>query len=171
MTDLLEAMNSALADTFAFYFRAHSFHWNVSGPRFSQLHSFFGDIYSDTFDAVDGLAEHIRTMSAPAPPSLAAIIAPATVGTGGTDVPDAEAMVGQLLADNDVVTSSLSAAQSLATAAALSGLANYLQERVDRHRKWGWMLSATVEPRPSRREVLYDNKDRLRGLGSPLNGG
>ena len=40
MDELIEQMKVALASTFAFYLKAHNFHWNVEGPNFPQYHSF-----------------------------------------------------------------------------------------------------------------------------------
>lgn len=152
-----EELREALADTFAFYFRAHSFHWNVTGPLFSQLHSFFRSVYEDAWSAVDDLAERIRSLDAMAPASLADMLAPATVGSTGTDVPDSETMVQQLLSDNQTVLSSLRDAQAKASIYNMQGLANFLQERIDKHDRWTWQLQATLRPAPVRRDVLYDH--------------
>jgi starvation-inducible DNA-binding protein len=58
MNELAEALKKALADTFAFYLKAHNFHWNVEGPNFNDYHAFFGVLYNDAWGAVDLIAEH-----------------------------------------------------------------------------------------------------------------
>ena len=47
MNELLKALKIAFASEFAFYLKAHYFHWNVEGPLFSQLHDLFGNIYEE----------------------------------------------------------------------------------------------------------------------------
>ena len=42
---LADAVTKVLADSFLFYFKAHSFHWNVVGNDFPEYHEFFGKIY------------------------------------------------------------------------------------------------------------------------------
>ena len=143
MSDLPTTLRKALADTWAFYFQAHSFHWNVQGPLFPQLHVFFGDIYNDAFGAVDGLSERLRTLGEPSPTSLTEIDQAASINSRG--IPDANGMIEGLAEDNELVVASLDAAQKAAEAADEDGLANYLQERLDRHAKWRWMLKVSAE--------------------------
>ena len=141
--DLLAALRLALGETFAFYFLAHSHHWNVRGPLFPQLHGLFGSIYEDAHDAVDTLAERIRTLGVLAPASLQGIAAPATIVF--TEPPDAAGMVLQLIAGNDAVIKALDAANAAAQSVANDGLANILQERLDVHAKWAWQLRSITE--------------------------
>jgi starvation-inducible DNA-binding protein len=67
---LADLLKTYLASTFAYYLKAHMFHWNVEGPDFGELHEFFSNIYEDAFHAVDPIAEYIRTTEEYAPGSL-----------------------------------------------------------------------------------------------------
>lgn len=140
--DLVAPLRLALADTFALYFMAHSFHWNVRGPLFQQLHDLFGAFYEDVHGAVDDLAERIRTLDALAPGSLQEIAAGSSIAFG--PVPSAMEMVMQLVAANEAVIAALTSANDAAVTAGNDGLANFLQERLDAHAKWGWKLKATL---------------------------
>lgn len=142
MDELLSRLRGALSETWAFYFKAHSFHWNVRGPLFRQFHEFFGDLYEDAHGAVDGLAERIRTLGQLAPASLDEIIADATIRF--TDAPGAAGMLQQLVDGNQAVINALNAANESALAAGEDGLSNYLQDRLDAHKKWAWMLKTTI---------------------------
>jgi len=60
---LVTQIRSLAAGTFALYFRAQVYHWNVTGPfAFPGLHDLFGAVYADAYGAVDGLAERIRAL-------------------------------------------------------------------------------------------------------------
>jgi starvation-inducible DNA-binding protein len=67
LTDQLKIL---LASQFAYYLKAHYFHWNVEGSDFGQLHKFFQKIYEDAFSAVDPVAEYIRSLNEYAPGSM-----------------------------------------------------------------------------------------------------
>lgn len=155
-----ETLKTALAETFLFYMEAHFFHWNVEGATFSQLHDLFGEIYEDADDAMDGLAEHIRTLGEYAPMNMAEMTEGARIVIDGK--PDATGMVAKLAADNELVIAALSEAEQAAEADGKPQIANYLQERMDAHAKWGWMLKATTEPPKARHKILYDHARSMR---------
>jgi starvation-inducible DNA-binding protein len=154
---LMAAMRDALSDTFMFYVEAHIFHWNVRGPRFSQLHSLFGEIYEDAFEAVDGLAERIRTLGEPAPMTASELFGDGPIAA---DIPitDADMMVEKLVSDNAAVGECLNVAQEAAEACGEVGVANFLQERIDRHAKWAWILESTAERPCPRSDSRYRNR-------------
>jgi len=49
-----------IADNFVAYYKAHTFHLNVSGPNFQQYHSLFGEIYEELWKWHDTLSELLR---------------------------------------------------------------------------------------------------------------
>ena len=144
MEELVEQLKVSLADTFAFYLKAHYFHWNVEGPGFPQYHSLFETIYTDAWEAVDAIAEHIRTLNAYAPGSLCRFNDLKTTECE-TTIPTAVNMITKLQDDNKKVIDTLTKACVLADKNKKVGLANFLQERIDKHEKHGWMLRATAK--------------------------
>ena len=58
--DVAEGLNKVLADTFVLYFKTHSFHWNVTGPRFHSLHEMFEEQYTEMWEAMDVLADLLK---------------------------------------------------------------------------------------------------------------
>ena len=62
MDELNTSLKIVMANTYAMYFKAHGFHWNVEGKDFSQFHDFFSGIYQELFAAVDTIAEEIRAL-------------------------------------------------------------------------------------------------------------
>ena len=67
---MIETSKQAMANTFVMYFKAQSYHWNVEGINFPQLHEFFGDLYEELQGAVDPFAEQIRALGEYAPKNL-----------------------------------------------------------------------------------------------------
>ena len=143
MDELIEDMKVCLATTFAFYLKAHNFHWNVEGPMFPAYHKFFQKIYEDAFDAVDGIAEEIRTLGSFAPGSMTRYLELTKVDDE-ISFYDAHRMVKTLQMDNERVIDVLRKAQNQANKQNAVGLENFLQDRIDKHYKHNWMLKATL---------------------------
>lgn len=143
MEELHNALKIVLADTFTMYFRTHSYHWNVIGPNFSEYHAFFGELYAELHGAVDPIAEQIRAVNSFAPSSLDRLKELTRIEEADT-IPTAERMFQILINDNNIVLDSLKQAYDLAEKNDELGLANFLQDRMDIHKKHGWMLRATA---------------------------
>jgi len=144
MDELIEQMKVSLASTFAFYLKAHNFHWNVEGVNFPQFHSFFEGIYTDAWGAVDVIAEHLRTLDAYAPGSLSRF-GELSLIKDEINIPSAIAMMTKLTTDNGTMIEQLTKTQALAEENNKMGLANYLQDRIDAHEKNGWMLRSIIK--------------------------
>ncbi|MFB3102817.1 MAG: Dps family protein, partial [Alphaproteobacteria bacterium] len=66
---IAEGLSRLLADTYTLYLKTHNFHWNVTGPMFTTLHTLFETEYQELALAVDEIAERIRTLGHAAPGS------------------------------------------------------------------------------------------------------
>lgn len=141
---LEEELKVVLADTFAFYLKAHNYHWNVEGSNFSEYHSFLDALYNDAWGAVDAIAEHIRTLDSYVPGSFSRFKQLSTI-EDETKIPTAINMLKKLEADNKKVIASLTSAYEAAEKEKKIGISNFLQDRVDIHEKHGWMLRAFIK--------------------------
>ena len=141
---LTDNLKELLATTFAFYLKAHNFHWNVEARTFPQDHELFGEIYTDAFGAVDPLAEYIRTLDEFVPGSFTRFSELSKV-KDQVKIPKADLMIKELLADNDMIIELLKDAFDVATKDRQQGIANFLADRMTMHGKWHWQLSATLK--------------------------
>lgn len=146
MEQLILATKIAFANTFAFYLKASNYHWNVEGMFFQQLHSLFGGIYEEVQGSIDDFAEKIRQLDSYAPGSFARLAELAQI-EDETKIPPAKVMIERLLADNDIVVASLNQLFQLADSNNEQALADWAAERLDAHKKHGWMLRATLKER------------------------
>lgn len=64
---IAQGLSRLLADTFTLYLTTHNFHWNVKGPYFTSLHEMFMSQYTDLWNAIDPIAERIRSLGHDAP--------------------------------------------------------------------------------------------------------
>lgn len=143
MDELHKSLKIAFASEYSFYLKAQNFHWNVVGPFFQQLHSLFGTIYEEVGGTIDDFAENIRKTGAFVPASFARF-SMLTQVEDETEILDDGDMVQELLDDSDKMVKILKYCFDIATQAGEDGLANYLAERMDAHRKHSWMLRATL---------------------------
>jgi starvation-inducible DNA-binding protein len=139
MDELIEALKKAQATSFAFYLKAHNYHWNVEGHSFSEYHTFLGSLYEEVFAAVDTIAELIRTLDAYAPGSFSRF-QQLSVIEDELSVPKGMVMIDRLYDDNQKMLVVLREAYRIAEAANSFGVSNALQDRITAHEKHGWML-------------------------------
>ena len=141
---LEQAAKVAFASTFSFYLKAHNFHWNVTGPDFLEYHDLFGKVYSEVYDIIDEFAEEIRGIDAFVPGSLAQFNMLTKI-PDETKVITKEAMLKELLADNDKMLDILKYTYDTAEAAGECGFSNFLASRLSAHKKHGWWLKSSLK--------------------------
>lgn len=135
-------LEQVLTDTYALYAKTHGYHWNVEGPRFSQLHSLFETQYTELWAALDLIAERIRALGHYAPSGES--IAGKTVIKADNGVPDEDAMLANLAAGNEAVVKSAREALVAAEEVGDQATADLMTERVAAGEKSAWMLRAHV---------------------------
>ncbi len=55
-------LNKALADLVVLYTKTRNYHWNVEGSSFMELHKFYEEQYDKLEEAIDEVAERIRSL-------------------------------------------------------------------------------------------------------------
>jgi starvation-inducible DNA-binding protein len=144
MDELEQALKKAQADSYAFYLKAHYFHWNIEGVNFPQYHSFLKSLYEEVFAAVDIIAEGIRTLDIYVPGSFTRFKELSSI-QDETTIPSALSMITKLKDDNEKVLITLTKAYELAEEAKKYGISNLIQDRIETHEKHGWMLRSIIK--------------------------
>jgi starvation-inducible DNA-binding protein len=142
-TAMANAVTAVLADTYALYFKTHVYHWNVTGPRFHDLHLLFEQQYNELWLATDEIAERVRALDFKAPASYAAMAAAATVNSEGK-AQKADVMIADLLRGHEAVVATIRKALELATENGDDATADVLSPRLTAHEKYAWMLRSTL---------------------------
>lgn len=144
MDELHRALKIAFASEFAFYLKAHNFHWNVEGPAFPQLHELFGKIYEEVYGSIDTFAEEIRATGAYTPGSFTKFSVLSLVDDEIETLP-AESMLVELLEDSTKMEEMFKIVFRAAEELGLHGLSDFLAGRQDAHAKHSWMLRSTLK--------------------------
>ncbi|WP_425424060.1 Dps family protein [Sphingomonas sanxanigenens] len=134
-----------LADTYTLYLTTHNFHWNVSGPMFNSLHAMFMAQYTELWNAVDPIAERIRSLGEPAPGSYAQFARLSSLADAPETPPKAEAMIRILAEGHEATARSARSLFPLADEAGDQATADLATQRVAVHEKAAWMLRALLD--------------------------
>jgi starvation-inducible DNA-binding protein len=144
MDNLIHLLKITLGTVFVFYGKAHACHWNVEGSLFISLHKLFGEIYQDTWESVDDIAEQIRQLDAYAPASLERFIELSRI-KGINEVLTSHEMLLMLVKDTETLLAVLTESLHAAEAEDKQGLVNFLASRIEAHNKWRWQLRSSAK--------------------------
>jgi starvation-inducible DNA-binding protein len=133
-----------LADSYTLYTKSHNYHWNVTGPMFTTLHTLFEQQYTELATAIDEIAERIRSLGARAPGSFSEFVKLASVRED-TGSPAATKMIRNLLADQEAVSKSARLVVEAAEKVNDVASADLGTRRMDVHQKHAWMLRSHLE--------------------------
>jgi len=144
--NLVEALSVYLNSNFVLYTKTHSYHWNVTGPVFMELHKMFEDQYVNLWDNVDTIAEKIRQLDTPI------AITPQTQLTLSIIDPQVDlttdfGYVARLCMDHNRMIVLLNQVFDVAEESDNQAVMNYIADRLDWHHKQRWFLKATLEQR------------------------
>ena len=134
-----------LADTYTLYLTTHNFHWNVTGPMFTSLHAMFMTQYTELWNAVDPIAERIRSLGHVAPGSYAQFGSLTSLKDVPAQPPAAFDMVRLLADGHEAVARTARSIFPLADKANDEPTADLLTQRLTVHEQTAWMLRSLLE--------------------------
>ena len=143
-TDTLTALRRMLASTFTAYLHTHGMHWNVTGPRFPELHAMFGELYEELHEAVDEIAERIRQLGAPAPATYGALAALSSIPSDLEASSTEEQLLQQLAGINTLLASDARALAGAANGVGDQATVDLAARRQRAAEKAVWMLTSSL---------------------------
>ena len=138
------ALSKVLADSFVLYLKTHNYHWNVTGPMFQTLHIMFMEQYTELWNALDEIAERIRSLGFPAPGTSKEFLKLSAIKEA-EGVPSADSMIRELIAGQEAVARSSRAALSVAEKANDQPSVDIMVQRLQIHEKNAWMLRSLID--------------------------
>ncbi|MBA4341741.1 MAG: DNA starvation/stationary phase protection protein [Methylibium sp.] len=138
-------LSKLLADTYTLYLTTHNFHWNVSGPMFNSLHAMFMAQYTELWNAVDPIAERIRSLGHVAPGSYAQFAKLSSLKDAPATPPKALEMVRILVEGHEAVARTARSLFPLVDKASDEPSADLLTQRLTIHEQTAWMLRSLLE--------------------------
>jgi starvation-inducible DNA-binding protein len=144
-TELIAALNGALADTYALYIKTKNFHWHVAGPRFRDLHLMFDEQAQQMLATVDIIAERARKMDGDTLTSIGAIAKLTRIKDQDSTSIGPDMMVAELMADNETLHARLETLKEAAEAAGDNATSALVDEWIDACEERIWFLRQTTK--------------------------
>ena len=140
---IADGLSKLLADTYSLYLKTHAFHWNVEGPMFNTLHQMFMVQYTELWNALDAIAERIRSLGFPAPGTYSELGRLTSIEESPGQ-PEAMKMVELLVKGHEAVARTARAVFPAAEDASDEATADLLTQRLQVHEKTAWMLRSLL---------------------------
>lgn len=141
--DIALGLSALLADSYMLYIKTHNFHWNVEGPMFNTLHVMFMDQYTELWNALDTIAERIRSLGEYAPGSYKQFSELTSIQES-VKVPKAEKMIAELIEGHEIVIRTARKLLPECSEAHDEVTAGILTDRLEIHEKTSWMLRSLL---------------------------
>jgi len=147
MEKLFKQLSDAQASLFVLFHKTWIYHWNVTGPDFQQLHTLFGDQYETVFEELDRLTEHLRYLNMKPVSTLTRITEVSSIEQAANSAQgiNAKGMVKDLMTSNQVLINLLVDVHSTADRLESLGTTNVLEDLMETHGKFVWMLRSISE--------------------------
>lgn len=142
--NIAEGLKTLLSDTFMLYLKTHGYHWNVTGPMFDTLHKMFMEQYTELWNAVDPIAERIRSLGFMAPGTYAEMSKLTNVKED-TKVPKAPDMIKNVIQGHETVIRTAREIFDIAEKGKDQATMDLLTQRLDIHEKTAWKLRSLLE--------------------------
>ncbi len=143
-SEIAEALGHLLADSYMLYLKTHNYHWNVTGMNFQSLHAMFEEQYTGLAQAIDDIAEQIRSLGHFAPGSFKEYSKMTTI-TEEEGLPDDRTMVKKLQEANEAVIRTARKALPACEEAGDEATLDLVTERIRTHSKVAWMLRSHLQ--------------------------
>ena len=140
---LVSALNGALADTVALYFKTKNFHWHVAGPRFRDLHVLFDEHAAQLVGTVDDLGERVRKNDEYTLTSIGSVMKNTRIKDQDDVTLSADAMVKELRDDNKTLHGRLLEVKEAAEEAGDNATSGVVDDWIDECEERIWFLNQT----------------------------
>ena len=140
---LVSALNGALADTVALYFKTKNFHWHVAGPRFRDLHVLFDEQAAQLVGTVDDLGERVRKNDEYTLTSIGSVMKNTRIKDQDDVTLSADTMVKELRDDNKTLHGRLLEVKEAAEEAGDNVTSFVVDDWIDECEERIWFLNQT----------------------------
>ena len=138
-------LRQLLADVFALYVKTKNFHWHMTGPHFRDYHLLLDDHGDQIFAMTDDVAERIRKLGGVALRSIGDIARYQRLQDSDDASLTAEAMLGQLLADNQELSRYLRKTHAVCDQHNDVATASLIENWIDETERRSWFLYEIIK--------------------------
>lgn len=141
VTTTVKHLNQLLANYHIYYQNLRSFHWNIKGENFFELHTKFEELYNDARIKIDEIAERILTLRHRPMSTLTAYLESAKIEEHHGKLADRE-MVLAILENHKILITDFRKTIKAAAKAGDEGTVDMIGSFLESIEKSSWMLDA-----------------------------
>lgn len=135
-----------LANEFVLYTKTLNAHWNLEGMDFHSVHLYFEELYTQSAEIVDDVAERIRQLGHYAPATLKNFLQLTHLTEHDEDGNDSRSMIKKLLSDHESIIDFIRGnIDEFVEAHKDAGTSDYITGLLEKHEKIAWMLRAHLK--------------------------
>ena len=135
-----DALNGALADSYALYLKTKNFHWHVSGPHFRDYHLMLDDQATQILGVTDAIAERVRKTGNTTLRSIGDIARRQAIADNDREFVGPSDMLAELRDDNLKLIERLREARARAEEANDTATSSLADEWIDQAEERAWFL-------------------------------
>jgi starvation-inducible DNA-binding protein len=141
-----DELSKILADEFVLFTKTKNAHWNVEGIDFYDRHKLFEEQANQLDEAVDSVAERIRTLGHYAPASLKSYLELTQLEEQKQSNYSSETLIKELLSDHETIISGLRANINIfANEYEDLGSSDFITGLMQDHEKTAWFLRTLLK--------------------------
>lgn len=137
-------LRDLLASTYALRIKTQNCHWHITGPNFLMLHELFEGHYNELGEAIDEIAERMRTLGNNAPCSLKDFAKYSFI-EDAEPIHHAPQAIVALLTDHETMIAFLRKSLKKLDDQEDEGTKDFLIARLQYHEKTAWFLRSHIE--------------------------
>jgi starvation-inducible DNA-binding protein len=138
-------LTTLLADEFVLYMKTRNAHWNVEGPDFGTMHTFFETQYNELATIVDETAERLRKLDHYAPASLTEYLKLTHLTEHKLEKTDSMTFIKALLEDHESIIIHIREQLKKLEDSLDKGTEDFITGLLEQHEKTAWMLRAHLK--------------------------
>lgn len=135
-----DALNAALADSYALYLKTKNFHWHVSGPHFRDYHLLLDDQAAQILGVTDAIAERVRKTGNTTLRSIGDISRRQSIRDNDRDFVPADEMLAELRDDNLTLVERFREVKQASEEAGDNATSGIVDEWTDQAEERAWFL-------------------------------
>ncbi len=135
-----------VSDEFVLYIKTKNAHWNIEGSDFYNKHIFFDELAEQLEDAIDQVAERIRSIGLSAPGTMKMFLQLTGLSESSRESNDSLGYMQELLADHESIIIHLREnINRIDMEFNDAGTSDFITALMEKHEKIAWMLRAHLK--------------------------
>ena len=143
-----QALNGALADSYALYLKTKNFHWHMSGPNFRDWHLLLDEQGDQLFAMTDPIAERARKIGGTTIRSIGQIARQSRILDNDADYVDPKDMLSELREDNQQLVAAMRQVHDVCDQYGDVATASLLENWIDETERRTWFLFEITRAAP-----------------------